>query len=215
MWYPGQEGGRALAEVLFGEVNPSGRLPVTFERRWEDNPVHDSYYPGAGTNRVVYKEGVFVGYRGYEKSGTKPLFPFGYGLSYTSFKYSNLQIKTIANADSTGPRYEVSFDMKNTGSNEGADVAQVYVGDTHAQVPRPAKELKGFTKVSLRAGETKRVTVTLDGRALSYYDANGKQWRADAGDFEVLVGRSSEQIELRGKLTLATAFTIGKALEKK
>ena len=209
MWYPGQEGGRALAEVLFGEVNPSGRLPVTFERRWEDNPVHDSYYPAAGTNRVVYKEGLFVGYRGYEKNGTKPLFPFGYGLSYTTFKYSNLDIKTIANRDSTNPRYEVSFDIKNTGSNEGADVAQVYVGNTHAKVPRPAKELKGFTKVSLRAGETRRVTVPLDGRALTYYDANGKQWRADAGDFEILVGRSAEQIELRGKLTLTTALTIG------
>jgi beta-glucosidase len=209
MWYPGQEGGRALAEVLFGEVNPSGRLPVTFERRWEDNPAHDSYYPAADTNRVVYKEGVFVGYRGYEKTGTKPLFPFGFGLSYTTFKYSNLDIKSIANRDSANPRYEVSFNVKNTGSAEGADVAQVYLGDTHAKVPRPVKELKGFTKVSLRAGETKRVTVLLDGRALTYYDANGKQWRADAGDFEVLVGRSAEQIELRGKLTLAAALTIG------
>ncbi len=215
MWYPGQEGGRALAEVLFGEVNPSGRLPVTFERRWEDNPVHDSYYPVAGTNRVVYKEGVFVGYRGYEKNGTKPLFPFGYGLSYTTFKYSNLNIKTIANGDATIRRYEVSFDIKNTGSAEGSDVAQVYVGDTHAKVPRPAKELKGFTKVSLRAGETRRVTVPLDSRALTYYDVNRKQWRADAGDFEVLVGRSAEQIELRGKLTLANAFTIGNGLQKK
>jgi beta-glucosidase len=104
--------------------------------------------------------------------------------------------------------------VKNTGSNQGADVAQVYVGDTHAKVPRPIKELKGFTKVSLRAGETKRVTVPLDGRALSYYDANGKQWRADAGDFEVLVGRSAEQIELRGKITLATSFTIGNDSQK-
>ena len=207
LWYPGQEGGRALAEVLFGEVNPSGRLPVTFERRWEDNPVHDSYYPVAGTNRVVYKEGVFIGYRGYEQNGTKPLFSFGYGLSYTTFRYSNLDIKTIAN--SPNPSYEVSFDVKNTGSREGADVAQVYVRDTHAKVPRPAKELKGFAKVGLRAGETKRVTVRLDGRSLTYYDADGKQWRADAGDFEILIGRSVEQIELRGKLTLATGLTIG------
>ena len=107
-WYPGQQGGTALAEVLFGEVNPSGRLPVTFERRWEDNPVHDSYYPEADTKRVVYKEGVFVGYRGYEQAGTKPLFPFGSGLSYTTFKYSNLSIKPIAgdatNGDSSGSR---------------------------------------------------------------------------------------------------------------
>ena len=203
-WYPGQEGGTALAEILFGDVNPSGRLPVTFERRWEDNPVHDSYYPEAGTKRVVYKEGVFVGYRGYEHNHTKPLFPFGFGLSYTTFSYTNLSIKSLSNSES-GPRYEVSFDVKNTGTREGADVAQVYVGGTQTKVPRPAKELKGFVKVSLRPGETRRVSVILDSRALSYYDVNAKQWRAEPGEFKVFVGRSSEQIELRGKLTLPTS----------
>jgi len=209
-WYPGQQGGTALAEVLFGDVNPSGRLPVTFERRWEDNPVHDSYYPEANTKRVVYKEGVFVGYRGYEHSGTKPLFPFGFGLSYTSFKYGNLSIKPVSSGGTSGPRYEVSFDVKNTGTREGADVAQVYVSDKQTKVPRPVKELKGFVKVSLRPGESKRVSVTLDSRSLSYYDVGAKQWRAEAGDFDVLVGRSSEQIELRGKLTLATAVAANK-----
>jgi beta-glucosidase len=211
-WYPGQEGGTALAELLFGEINPSGRLPVTFERRWEDNPAHDSYYPPSATTRVVeYKEGVFVGYRGYEKSGTKPLFPFGYGLSYTTFTYSNLSVKPLSavakSGDASVPLYEVSFDVKNTGSREGSDVAQVYVGDTHARVARPLKELKGFVKVSLRPGESRRVSVVLDNRALSYYDTSAKQWRAEPGDFDILVGRSSEQIELRGKLTLATALT--------
>lgn len=206
-WYPGQQGGTALAEVLFGEVNPSGRLPITFERRWEDNPVHDNYYPEANSKRVSYKEGVFVGYRGYEHNGTKPLFAFGSGLSYTTFKYSNLTIKPVGASD---PRYEVSFDVKNTGSREGADVAQVYVGPPQASVPRPAKELKGFAKVSLRPGETKRVAVTLDRRSLSYYDVNAKLWHADPGAFEVLVGRSSEQIELRGKLTLAAAMAVNK-----
>jgi beta-glucosidase len=201
-WYPGQQGGTALAEVLFGDVNPSGRLPITFERRWEDNPVHDSYYPEANTKRVVYKEGVFVGYRGYEHSGTKPLFPFGFGLSYTSFKYGNLSIKPLPNGDTSGPRYEILFEVKNTGKREGADVAQVYVSDKQTKVPRPVKELKGFVKVSLRPGESKRVSVTLDSRSLSYYDVKARQWRADAGEFDVLVGRSSEQIELRGKLTL-------------
>jgi beta-glucosidase len=200
-WYPGQEGGKALAETLFGEVNPSGRLPITMERRWEDNPAHDSYYPAEGTKRVVYKEGVFVGYRGYEKTGTKPLFPFGYGLSYTTFKYDKLNIKPV-NGGAQGPRYEVSFEMKNTGTHAGADVAQVYVGDTHSKVARPLKELKGFVKVNLRPGETRRVSVMLDERALSYYDAGAKQWRAEPGDFDVLVARSSEQIELRGKLKL-------------
>jgi len=204
-WYPGQEGGTAVAEVLFGDVNPSGRLPVTFERRWEDNPVHDSYYPAEGTKRVLYKEGIFVGYRGYEHNGTKPLFPFGFGLSYTTFKYDGLSIKPITTTvgNEVGRRFEVAFTVTNTGKREGADVAQVYVGDTHSSVPRPAKELKGFVKVSLRPGETKRVSVVLDNRSLSYFDVANKQWRADAGDFDVLVGRSSQQIELRGKLTLS------------
>ena len=107
-WYPGQEGGTALAEVLFGNVNPSGRLPVTFERQWEDNPVHDNYYPSDNTKRVVYKEGVFVGYRGYEHYGTKPLFPFGYGLSYTMFAYRNLSVARAGN------NVAVSFDITNT-----------------------------------------------------------------------------------------------------
>jgi beta-glucosidase len=202
-WYSGQEGGDALAKVLFGEVNPSGRLPITFERRWEDNPVHDSYYPEAGTKRVVYKEGVFVGYRGYERNGTKPLFPFGHGLSYTAFRYSNLRVSQAAGEPTV---WRVSFDVTNTGAREGAEVAQVYVGDHHAKVPRPAKELKGFSKINLRPGETRRVTVPLDRRALSYYDVNGKQWVAEPGVFDVLVGRSSEQIELRGKLNLAAAI---------
>ena len=204
-WYPGQEGGTALAEILFGDINPSGRLPVTFERRWEDNPVHDSYYPPEGTKKVVYKEGVFVGYRGYEKAGTKPLFPFGFGLSYTTFKYDHLVIKSLENNG-----YEVSFDVTNTGKRDGADVAQVYIGESQPKVSRPIKELKGFAKVSLRPGETKKLSVLLNGRALCYFDVANKQWRAEAGSFDVLVGRSSQQIELRGKIDLATALTIAK-----
>jgi beta-glucosidase len=199
-WYPGQEGGRALAEILFGEANPSGRLPVTFERRFEDNPVQGSYYTEAGTKRVVYKEGVFVGYRGYEKNATKPLFPFGFGLSYTVFGYANLSLTPPKTKDGS---VQVSFDVTNTGTRAGADVAQVYVGETRPKVARPPKELKGFAKVSLKPGETRRVTVSLDRRSLSYFDAKAKQWRADPGDFDVLVGRSSQEIVLSGKLTLA------------
>jgi beta-glucosidase len=207
-WYPGQEGGTALAEILLGQVNPSGRLPVTFERRWEDNPAHGSYYPAAGTMRVVYKEGVFVGYRGYERNNVRPLFPFGHGLSYTTFAYDNLSVTPIigGTGDAAGPRFEVSFDVRNTGAREGADVAQVYVASPKAKVERPAKELKGFAKVSLRPGESKRVSVQLDGRAFSYYDAEAKRWRAEPGKYEVLVGRSSAQIELRGGLTLTQAI---------
>jgi beta-glucosidase len=205
-WYPGQEGGHALAEILFGEVNPSGRLPVTFERHWEDNPVHDSYYPSpdapvvAGTHRVVYKEGIFVGYRGYEHNGTKPLFPFGYGLSYTAFKFSNLEIAPPS-FHGGGP-VTVSFDITNTGKREGAEVAEVYVRDKHAKVERPEKELKGFAKLDLKPGETKRASVTLGPRAFSYYDVEKKQWTADPGDFGILVGSSSATIELSGKVAL-------------
>jgi beta-glucosidase len=187
-WYPGQDGGTALAKIVFGEVNPSGHLPVTFERRWEDNPVHDSYYPEPGTKKVTYKEGVFVGYRGYEKNNVKPQFPFGYGLSYTTFKYANLQA-TPASA---------SFDVTNTGQREGATVAQVYVGPPKGNVPRPAKELKGFAKVNLKPGATQHVTVPLDERSFSYYDVGSKSWKADKGTYDVMVGRSVEDIELKG-----------------
>jgi beta-glucosidase len=210
-WYPGQEGGTALAELLFGDLNPSGRLPVSFERRWEENPSHASYYTEAGTNRIVYSEGIFTGYRGYERTGKRPLFPFGFGLSYTTFKYGNLTIKPVmvkpAASKSAEARYEVSFEVKNTGSRAGADVAQVYVADTHARVERPAKELKGFVKVQLRAGETRRVSVVLDARAFSYYDTATKSWRAEPGEYDILIGRSAEQVELRDKLRLENALT--------
>jgi beta-glucosidase len=203
VWYPGQEGGTALAEVLFGGVNPSGRLPVTFERSWEDNPTHDSYYPEPGTKRIVYKEGIFVGYRGYEHNQTKPLFPFGYGLSYTNFKYSNLAVHAVTDAASSGPRYEVSFDVQNTGKRAGAEVAQIYVHSKQANIPRPEKELKGFARVNLDPGQKRRVNVTLDERALSYYEVNTKQWRPEPGQYEILVGQSSAQVELRYTLTYA------------
>ena len=201
-WYPGQEGGRALAELLFGEVNPSGRLPVTFERQWDNNPVHDSYYPEAGAHRVVYREGLFVGYRGFDRQGNKPLFPFGYGLSYTTFAYRNLSIQAPAGALPSSWQVQVEFDLTNTGKREGQEVAQVYVGRKDAPLPSPVKELKGFEKVNLRPGETRRVTVTLNPRAFSYYDVASKHWRADAGQYEVFVGRSAAAIELQGKVTL-------------
>jgi beta-glucosidase len=189
-WYPGQEGGTALAQILFGEVNPSGHLAATFERRWEDNPVYNNYYPPKGTKRVEYKEGIFVGYRGYEHNGVKPLFPFGYGLSYTSFKYSNL------NADEHG----VSFDVTNTGSRAGDAVPQVYVSAEHPSAPWPPKELKGFSRVSLQPGETKTVHVLFNTRSFASWQGGG--WKAEKGEYQVLVGSSSEEIELQGKVTL-------------
>ncbi len=207
-WFPGQEGGTALADVLLGDVNPSGRLPVTFERRFEDNPVHDSYYPATpDTKRVEYKEGVFVGYRGYERSGTKPLFPFGYGLSYTTFQYANLAVTPVKTRDGN---VSVSFDVTNTGTRAGADVAQVYVSEAKPKVDRPAKELKGFAKVSLAPGETKHVSVSLGPRAFSWFDVKTGAWRGDSGAFDVLVGRSSVELPLRATVELAAAVKAAK-----
>ena len=199
-WYPGQAGGTALAQLLFGEVSPSGRLPMTFDRRWEENPAHDTYYPRSGDRKVAYTEGVFVGYRGYDKSGVKPLFPFGYGLSYTTFAYKNL---TVSPSTSASQPVEVRFDVTNTGTRAGAEVAQVYVGDRHSSVPRPKKELKGFAKLKLGPGETQQVTVTLDRRAFAYYDVKKHDWTVEPGDFDVYVARSAAQIELTGKVAVA------------
>jgi beta-glucosidase len=207
LWYPGERGGTALAEILFGAVNPSGHLPVTFERRWADNPVHDSYYPQSGTNRVVYKEGVFVGYRGYEHNHVQPLYPFGYGLSYTTFQYSHIQVEP-AGESPTGARYNVTFDVTNTGQRAGADVAQVYVAEADPKVPRPPKELKGFSRVDLAAGETRHVSVPLNPRAFTYYDAAAKHWHADAGRYTVEVGRSSEDVPLHADVTLSAAYDV-------
>jgi beta-glucosidase len=198
-WYAGEEGGTALAEALFGDFNPSGKLPVTFERRFEDSAVRDSYAPRAD-KKVVYSEGIFLGYRHFDRTGRKPLFPFGHGLSYTRFKYGALAIAPET-MPADGP-VTVSFDLRNVGARRGAEVAQVYVADHHAPVPRPPKELKGFSKVDLGPGETKRVQITLDRRALSFFDVKTKQWRAEPGTFEILVGSSAQQIELRGKLAL-------------
>ena len=208
-WYPGQEGGTALAQLLFGDFSPSGKLPVSFERRWEDSAVFDSYYPQGDTKRVAYKEGVFLGYRHFDKSSTKPLFPFGYGLSYTKFKYSNLTVSPDVIKE--GDKVTVSFDVTNTGEREGSEVAEVYVGDRHASVPRPIKELKGFAKIHLMPGETRRGSVTLDRRALSFYDVNNRQWKAEPGDFDVYVASSAEQINLQGKLTLQAGERVSRA----
>jgi beta-glucosidase len=207
LWYPGERGGTAFADILFGAVNPSGHLPITLEKRWTDNPVHDSYYTEPGTIRVVYKEGVFVGYRGYEHNHVKPLYPFGYGLSYTTFKYSHLEVKPAGGSSAAG-NYQVSFDVTNTGARAGADVAQVYVAEAAPTVPRPPKELKGFSRVELAAGETKHVTVPLNPRAFTFYDVAAKHWHADAGKYSIEVGRSSEELPLHSDITLSGAYDI-------
>jgi len=199
-WYPGQEGGTALAQIVFGDYSPSGKLPASFERRPQDNPTFHSYYPEKGEKRVQYSEGVFLGYRHFDRSETKPLFAFGYGLSYTTFDYSRLEV-TPPTGNLSEP-VSVSFDVKNTGNRAAAEVAELYVGDSHASVPRPVKELKAFAKLNLKPGETKRVTLALDRRAFSFYDVKKKDWSAEPGDFTILVGSSSDNIQLRSKFIL-------------
>ena len=200
-WYPGQEGGTALAQVLFGAYSPSGKLPASFERRWEDNPTFKSYYPQKNDKHVEYAEGIFVGYRHFDRSTVKPLFPFGYGLSYTHFEYADLKITP----EPAGAKelVSVSFKIKNAGLREGAEVAELYVGDSHASVPRPAKELKGFAKVNLQPGETKQITLLLDRRAFSYFHVKKRDWHAEPGDFAIMIGGSSVDIKLRGNFKLA------------
>jgi len=198
-WYPGQEGGKAIAEILTGKLSPSGKLPISIEEKWEDNPVYNSYYDKRDVThrRVLYSEGVFTGYRGYDKSGKKPLFPFGFGLSYTTFSYSNLSLEK-----SGENKVKVSFDVKNTGKVDGSEVAQIYVHDVQASVPQPLKELKGYEKVYLKHGETKRVTVELDEEAFSFYDVNKHGFVVEPGDFDIMVGSSSAELPLHKVITL-------------
>ena len=148
----------------------------------------------------MYKEGIFVGYRGYEKNHVKPLFPFGYGLSYTTFKFSGLTVKALSSGND--PKVEVSFDVKNTGERAGAEVAQVYVSETHATMPQAERQLKGFARVQLAAGESKQVSVTLDARAFASYDVAKKSWVIAPGKYTIRVGDSVETLELEGSVEL-------------
>jgi beta-glucosidase len=202
-WYPGQEGGLAIAKVLFGEHSPEGKLPISFERHREDNPTYHWYdappHPDGTHPSVTYGEGVFLGYRWYATHPDKPqpLFAFGYGLSYTRFQFSHVAVKTLPNDEA-----EVSFDIANSGEREGADVAQVYVGDPSAAVSRPARELKAFRKLRLKPGETQHVSLHLDRRAFAYYDVNTHDWKVDPGLFKVYVGDASDNTPLEAGLTL-------------
>jgi len=211
LWYPGEEGGNALASLLFGDMTPSGRLPISWERRIEDNPSLASYYPTPATiahpqQNIDYKDGIWVGYRGYDHNHTQPLFPFGYGLSYTTFEYTNLTV-TPASDPSGQKLFTVAFDVKNTGSREGAEVAQLYIGAPAGKIERPEKELKGFTRLELKPGESQHVELPLNPRAFTYFDVTGKQWRADAGNYTVRVGRSSADTPLHATATLGKPIT--------
>lgn len=198
-WYPGQEGGEALAKILFGDVSPSGKLPVSFERRLQENATYGSYYDQVSDKRVSYTEGLFMGYRHFDKNSVKPLFPFGFGLSYTTFAYDNLKVVSLKDGKRGA---EVTFNIKNTGTCNGAEVVQVYVSDTHASVDRPVKELKGFAKIELQPDEEKQVRLLLNERSFAYYDTKNQQWTVDPGEFAILVGSSSASIYLEQRIAI-------------
>ena len=198
MWYGGQEGGNAIADVLFGEANPSGKLPVSFVKAWRDSPAY-GHYPGENLE-VEYAEGIYVGYRYFDTKKVEPLFPFGYGLSYTKFDYSDLKISP--GRTSSRKPVEVSLRVRNSGSRPGAEVVELYVHDGHASVDRPVQELKGFRRVELAAGEAKTVSFALDHAAMAFYSTTKKDWVTEPGRFDVLVGSSSRDIRVKGSFVL-------------
>ncbi|MDV3633848.1 glycosyl hydrolase [Elizabethkingia anophelis] len=213
-WYLGSEAGNALAAVLAGDANPSGKLPFTFPVKLEDNAAHQmGEYPGnkeelaAGKGKdqknpinITYNEGIFVGYRWHDTKNIKPLFSFGHGLSYTTFEYGKVHADKTQMAQDGKITFTVS--IKNTGKREGAEVVQLYISDLKSSVPRPVKELKGFEKINLKPGEQKEVSFTIDKSALSFFDAATHQWVAEPGEFEALVGASSSDIKTKVKFTL-------------
>jgi len=217
VYYPGQEGGTAIAEVIFGKHNPEGKLPFSFDHSWEENPSYNFYYPIKGADEtlhvtetdgkkvdyviphVKYDDGLMVGYRYWTTNGKHPLYPFGFGLSYTDFKFGSLKAPSTAASGST---VTVGFDITNTGGVEGAEVAQLYVSDPSAKATRPERELKGFAKVRLAPGETRHISLDLDARAFSYWDDATKKWTIDPGKFEIHIGDSSENTPLHADVTL-------------
>ncbi|KAF9485175.1 glycoside hydrolase family 3 protein [Pholiota conissans] len=203
-FYGGNELGNGLADVLFGLVNPSAKLPLTFPIRLEDNPSYPSYGDnGQESGKIYYNEGIFVGYRGYEIRKLAPLFPFGFGLTYSTFEYSNLATTEV----SPDGHFNVSFDIKNSSRVPGREVAQLYVSDAQSSRPRPIKELKAFVKVALNPGETKRVDIALDREALSFYNEVDMCWVAESGTFGIHVGASSTDVRLKGEVKLDKTFT--------
>ncbi len=205
-WYGGMEAGNALARVLFGDVNPSGKLPCTFPKQLADTPAHTvGEFPGQdGT--VHYNEGLLVGYRWYDTKKIEPLFPFGHGLSYTKFEYSAVTV--TAGQGANGPVATVELELANTGDREGAEVVQVYVRDLESSLPRPLQELKAFSKVSLKPGERRKVSLPLTREAFAFYDP-ARGWVAEAGKFAIAVGSSSRDIRGEAAFTLA-ATTVEK-----
>lgn len=193
-WYNGSESGSSLASILMGDVNPSGKLPFTFPVRLKDNGAHKlGEYPGA--EDVTYNEGIYVGYRWTDKEKIMPLFPFGHGLSYTTFQYGKVTAdKKEMTADG---KISFSVNVKNIGNREGMEIVQLYISDLKSSLPRPLKELKGFKKINLKAGEEQTVTFTIDKSALSFFDDKKHDWIAEPGAFEAIIGASATDIKTK------------------
>lgn len=198
-FYPGQEGGNALAHILSGKVNPSAKLPFTIEKRWEDSPACGNYDETRKEQKIYYREGIFTGYRGYEKRNITPLFPFGYGLSYTTYAYDSLSIDII---DKKEGIVEASIRITNTGNRAGGEIVQFYITDVKAKVERPAKELKGFEKVWLNPGESRTVTVRFKKDDFQYYSEKQQRWIFEKGEFIIKAGASSQDIKAEQKIRL-------------
>lgn len=191
-WFLGSEAGRAIAPLLFGEVNPSGHLPFTFHTRLQDYAAHSvGEYPGNGTD-VRYNESIFIGYRWADKEGIKTLFPFGHGLSYTTFRFGEPKISRTTMKESG--KITIKLEVTNTGHRAGAEVVQLYIGDKHSSLPRPVKELKGFKKVFLQAGESREVTFTITADELRFFDDKAHRWVAEKGEFTAYIAASAEDI---------------------
>lgn len=205
MYLAGQTSGGAAVNLLFGKANPCGKLAETFPARLEDNPSYLNF-PGTRQN-VSYQEGIFIGYRYYDKKKLDVLFPFGYGLSYTTFAYSNLQISPKDQVSDTD-QIKISVDITNTGKIAGAEIVQLYVGNPNGYEIRADKELRNFAKVSLEPGQTKTVTMTLDSRAFAYYHTEIKDWYVESGDYQIMIGASSRDIRLQQTLTIASTRQI-------
>lgn len=201
-WFPGQEGGAALASILFGDANPSGKLATTLAVSREDYP-DAANFPG-DEKTVKYEEGIYVGYRHFDKKRIEPLFPFGHGLSYTTFSYANAKVSGDLSPEGT---VTVTADITNSGARPGSEVVQLYVHPEAGSVDRPVRELKGFARVTLKPGETKPVTFTLKPRDLAYFDVAGKEWKADAGEYTLEIAASSRDIRQTTRLKLAGTFT--------
>lgn len=190
-WYAGQEGGTAIADILFGNVNPSGKLPMTFEKRWADNPAYNSYHDHDGDKHVAYSEGVFIGYRGYDKNNTEVQYPFGHGLSYTTFKLSDMKTSTQQPDGSV----TVKFKLCNTGRRAGAQVVQAYIGREESSIERPEKELKQYQKIYLEPGESTTVTLTIPRSAFTYYNTAISDFDIEPGMHNISLGFSSRDIK--------------------